>query len=159
MLIFESCAELAPPHPWALWESWPWKQESGGANPNLSQLQYLGEWALYIAGVMGEPAPRIGVWKSCLFHSSPSQGCGKGEIPSSLMRAGELSLPLPCCSTQESRHYPSPLMEEVWVSQPQECDHGRSGPTTCLPYSSVSKGEMPLPLPCQQAGELALPLV
>lgn len=112
MLIFESCAELAPPLPWALRESWPWKQENRGADHTLSQLQYLGEWDRHIAGVMTEPAPRILVWKGWLYHSSPCSGVDKGEIPSSLltlppspllswkrpvtgvMRAGKLSLSL-----------------------------------------------------------------
>lgn len=40
------------------------------------------------------------------------------------------------------------LMAGVQVSWSQECEHGRVGSVTCLPCSSMDKGEMlPFPLP------------
>lgn len=50
----EGCAEAALLLMWASWESWPWRHESKRAEPIPSQLQYLGEQGLPIAGDVSE---------------------------------------------------------------------------------------------------------
>lgn len=61
----EGCAEAALRLTWASWENWPWRRESKRAEPTPSQLQYLEEQDLHIAGVVSEPAGEYEPGRAC----------------------------------------------------------------------------------------------
>lgn len=79
---------------------------------------------------------------------SPTAGRRAGP---EVIRAGELALPITCCSTWKSRPYSSPGQYSragcrcgaLQVSRPPGCEHRKAGPASSLVCNVTHVGETP----------------
>jgi hypothetical protein len=160
MLMSEGCAELVPPLTWASWESWPWVYESRRADSARSQLQYSGEQALHIAGVL---APRIWAWESWPYHLPPIQWYGQrrdtilspwppptvagGRPGPGIMKAEELTLSFMHYSTQGRGPCTSPGQHRKLALDGVVTGEPACRGSWALAYWAVAEGKVSFSLP------------